>query len=483
MIMKTIKYLFVGALLTGFSTAAIAQDGTAADIDAVTRIINSKPADVAKQVNPYYKKNKKNAEHLVAFGRAFYNAKDYANATTYANYALSANKKYAPAFLLLGDIAAIGDADGGTAAQNYEQAIYFDPTNPDPYRRYASVYRKVSLAGAIAKLEELRQHVPDYPVDALIGHINYISLKYGSALQAFANVRPDQMTKMDYIEYAFSAYITKAYDKALEIVQTGLRVDPNNATLNRLGLYAATELGKNDVAKQYADMLFNRIDRDSVNISDKDHLFFGRALSADSLFDAAIEQFQKGLQLNADTINSHSDIHLQMSNAHKGKKDYPQAIAKYKDYLESVPEVDATSFAGLGSLYMLYARTLEGDEQLNAFREADNVFTQLIEKYPGTEEYGYYQRARANSNMDPDMSQGLAKPHFEKVVELISARDNLDQTDKNRLEGAYRYLMSYNYTIAKDNEATLMYANKILELKPEEEGILRLVESLSKTNK
>ena len=41
--MKAIKYLFTAALLAGFSTAALAQDGSKADVDAVKKIISSKP--------------------------------------------------------------------------------------------------------------------------------------------------------------------------------------------------------------------------------------------------------------------------------------------------------------------------------------------------------------------------------------------------------------------------------------------------------
>ena len=103
--MKAIKYLFIAALTVGYSANALAQDGSKADIDAVKKIISSKPADLDKQMKPYYKANKKNADNLVAFGRAFYEAKDTANAKVYANYALQASKnKSANAFILLGDI-------------------------------------------------------------------------------------------------------------------------------------------------------------------------------------------------------------------------------------------------------------------------------------------------------------------------------------------------------------------------------------------
>ena len=106
--MKAIKYLFIAALTAGYSANALAQDGSKADIDAVKKIISSKPADLDKQMKPFFKANKKNAENLVAFGRAFYEAKDTANAKEFANLALQASKnKCAPAFILLGDIAAV----------------------------------------------------------------------------------------------------------------------------------------------------------------------------------------------------------------------------------------------------------------------------------------------------------------------------------------------------------------------------------------
>ncbi len=172
--MKQMKYLFVSALLMGFSTAALAQDGTAADIDAVKSLIKSKPADLSKRMNAFYKKNKKNAENLVAFGQAFLEVKDTVNAAVAAQKALDATKnKCAPAYMLLGDIAVLSD-NGGKAAQNYEMAILNDRNLVDAYRKYATIYRKIDPEGAVAKLEELRQVRPDYPVDGLIGHISYI---------------------------------------------------------------------------------------------------------------------------------------------------------------------------------------------------------------------------------------------------------------------------------------------------------------------
>ena len=39
--MKAVKYLFIGAVLLAGSTAAMAQDGTKADIDAVKNLVKN----------------------------------------------------------------------------------------------------------------------------------------------------------------------------------------------------------------------------------------------------------------------------------------------------------------------------------------------------------------------------------------------------------------------------------------------------------
>ena len=480
MIMKAIKYLIMSALLMGFSTAATAQDGTAADVAAVKQLIQSRPADLAKQMKPFYSKNKKNAENLVAFGRAFLEVQDTANAKIAANNALTASKRqYAPAYVLLGDIAVLSD-DGGTAAQNYEMAIHFDPNSPDAYRKYASIYRKIDLDGAVAKLEELRQHVPDYPVDALIGHINYLSLRYGSAIEAYERVPMAQMQKMDFIEYSFSNYFAKRYEKALEVAEAGLQREPGNATLTRLAMFCSTETGKYQEAIHYADIMFNQLNRDSVNLSEMDYLNYGKALAGNNQFQEAIQKYNEGMALVANDNAAQADLHKALSDAYKGMEDYPSAIQHFRDYLRLATDVKANEYASLGTLATRYARSLEGDAQIEAFKTADQIYADLIEKYPDAEEFGLFQRGMVNSSMDPDMSQALAKPYFEKLIEILAARTDRDDTDNQRLQTCYRYLMSYNYQVVKDNAAALEYAQKILEIKPDDEGIQQVVETLSK---
>ena len=464
--MKAIKYLFTAALLTGFSSAAMAQDGTKADIDAVKKIISSKPADLDKQMKPYYKENKKNAENLVAFGREFMAAKDTANAKTYANYALQASKnKCAAAFILLGDIEAISDNGGGAAAQ-YEQAIYVDPKNPDAYYKYANVYRKISPSGAVAKLNDLRQQRPDIAVDALAGRIYYMSNEFDKALAAYDKADKNKMEERDLSDYAMSAFFKQKYDKALEVAKFGLSKNPRHAAFNRLAFFNSTELKKYDDALMYADALFNK--SDSAKFSYYDYTYYGNALIGAKQPQKAIEMYEKALkQEDMDNKAKRAGVVKQLSDAYRDMEDFPNAIKHYKDYLASMEKPTANDIAALASLHMQHGATLKDNEQAEAFKMADETYADLAQKYENAMEYATFMRARVNGQMDPDQSKGLAKPYYEKLVELIGPKTELDATEKARLKESYHYLISY-YFIQKDDKATAKdYAAKMLVIDPE----------------
>ena len=464
--MKAIKYLFTAALLTGFSSAAMAQDGTKADIDAVKKIISSKPADLDKQMKPYYKENKKNAENLVAFGREFMAAKDTANAKTYANYALQASKnKCAAAFILLGDIEAISDNGGGAAAQ-YEQAIYVDPKNPDAYYKYANVYRKISPSGAVAKLNDLRQQRPDIAVDALAGRIYYMSNEFDKALAAYDKADKNKMEERDLSDYAMSAFFKQKYDKALEVAKFGLSKNPRHAAFNRLAFFNSTELKKYDDALMYADALFNK--SDSAKFSYYDYTYYGNALIGAKQPQKAIEMYEKALkQEDMDNKAKRAGVVKQLSDAYRDMEDFPNAIKHYKDYLASMDKPTANDIAALASLHMQHGATLKDNEQAEAFKMADETYADLAQKYENAIEYATFMRARVNGQMDPDQSKGLAKPYYEKLVELIGPKTELDATEKARLKESYHYLISY-YFIQKDDKATAKdYAAKMLVIDPE----------------
>lgn len=460
--MNTFKYLLVGAMLIGAGLPAAAQDSKT-KIDEITKIIKSKPADLADQVKAVYKKNKKNAPVLLGIGRAYYEVKDTANARLYAEYARKADSKYSPVYILLGDLEAL-NSDGGNAAVQYQQAIYFDPKNPDAYYKYASVYRKVSPSEAVAKLEELRAQRPDIAVDALAGRIYYSSNRFDDAIKSFAKVDMNSMEPVDLTDYAMSLWFTQKYDKSLEVAKFALTKQPHDAGFNRLAFFNSTDLKDYDSALTYADALFNK--SDSAKFSYFDYTYYGNALSGANKHAEAIDMYKKALEQEITDKSKRAGVIKQLSDGYKQNDDYVNAIKTYDDFLKFVETPSATDIAGLAQLYTQYANTLQGDEKLATFKKAEGVYDEMEQKFPNAVEYTTFMKARVNSYMDPETKDGKAKPFYEKLAGMIEPKADKDAADKARLVECYRYL-GYYTLLQNDKDGADVYWKKILELDPD----------------
>ena len=213
--MKAIKYLLIGALLLGFSAPSMAQNDAA--ITQATQIIKStSPATVEKALKDIVKANKKNPAVLVGIGHAFLDQKNTELAMKYAELAMARDKKYAPAYILAGDVEVAKD-DGGAAAGWYQQAKYFDPKNPDAYFKYANILRGRSPEEAVANLNELRAQRPDIAVDALAGRIYYNSNMLDKSMQAYEKVDKSKLEDVDITNYAMAGYLSQHRQKSLDI--------------------------------------------------------------------------------------------------------------------------------------------------------------------------------------------------------------------------------------------------------------------------
>lgn len=472
------KYLIIAALAAVFSTTAMAQDGTKADLDAVKKIISSKPADLDKQIKPYYKENRKNPEMLTAFGRAFFEAKDTARARVYAEYALEAvkNHQYAPAFILLGDLKALAD-DGGAAAQYYDMAVYADPKNPDGYYKYANVYRKLSPSSAVAKLNDLRAQRPDIAVDALAGRIYYMSNDFDKALASYDKADRNLMEERDLTDYAMAAFFKQNNKKALEIAQFGLTKNPRHAAFNRLAFFNSTDLKQYDQALQYADRLFNQ--SDSAKFSYYDYVYYGKALSGAKQHDKAIAMYLKALeQEDLDNKAKRAGVIKDLSDAYQQQEDYPNAIKHYEDYLKNIDKATANDIAALAGLHMQHAASQQdADAKKASFQKADGVYADLAAKYENAVEYANFMRARVNAQMDPDSKLGLAKPYYEKLIELIEPRAEKDATERARIIESYRYMIAYHFIVKEDKEQAKAFAEKLIQIDPENQIATQVLEA------
>ena len=460
--MKTIKCLLIGVLATAMSTPSMAQDNKTT-IDAISKVIKANPEAAKDQVKDVYKKNKKNAEVLVGIGRAYFEAKDTANAKTYANYAIKANKNYGAGYILLGDIEVVKD-DGGAAAGWYQQAIYFDPKNPDGYFKYANIYRGRSPEEAVSKLNELRAQRPDIAVDALAARILYSSNRLEQSLDYYDKVTDkSKLEDVDITNYATEAWMLQKREKSLEMARYGLSRNAHKAAWNRLVFYNLTDMGQTEEALKYADALFNA--SDSAKISGFDYTYYGTALKNAKQYDKAIEMLKKALAENKDNADLLNSNKKSLSDAYLAMEDFDNATLYYEEYLKNVQKTTASDMAGLATIYTNMAAKLTGDQKIDALKKADAVYAQLGEKFPENIDFANFMRARVNSNLDPETKEGLAKPFYEAIVNSLADKSDRDRADNARLSEAYRYL-GYYYLLKDDKATADGYWNKVLEIDP-----------------
>jgi hypothetical protein len=134
-----------------------------------------------------------------------------------------------------------------------------------------------------------------------------------------------------------------------------------------------------------------------------------------------------------------------------------------------VSKAAASDHHGLAQLYIQYANTLEGDAKTEQFKKADGIYQNMQGKYQDIDDFIAFQRARIGMYMDPESKQELAKPHYEKIIELLGNKTDLEKAEKSRLVEAYRYLISY-WLIVKDDAATAkQVAEKLIKIDPENE--------------
>ena len=462
--MKAIKYLVMGALMLGFGTQVKAQDGSKADVDAVKKMISSKPADLDKQMKPFYKANRKNAQNLYEFGRAFYEANDTANARVYANYALEASKnKFAPAYVLLGDIAALSD-DGGAAAAYYDNAIYYDKKLVEAYRKYAMVYRKIDPNGAARKLDELKANCPEVSVDAIKGHIFMVGGDEKAAYNEFKKVPISQLDK-DYLnEFARVSYFQGHYEDALAACQEGLKDKPRNATFTRLAMFSNYELKNYEAAKDYIYKYFN--ETDSAKFSEYDHYYAALIYDALNEKQNAYDEYDKALALVQDgSMIKRWTILKTLSDAYLKDNNFEKAIKYYQEFTASKPGLTFDDEESLATIYSKYAKedAARKDELTN---KAADIYAELAKKYPNQIAYATYMRANLRNSLDNNMEKSLAKPDYQKLVDILVAKADRTKGENTMLKTAYHYLM-FNSYINKDVAGAKTYAEKILAIDPE----------------
>ena len=455
--MKAIKYLVAGVLMMGLSTPAMAQEVNYKDmlkpIETTVKSGNANPKELDKELKEYQKTFKKDPKALVALGNILAMNKQYDQANTVADAVIAKFKNYGDAYILKGDIYAMQD-NGGEAATWYGQCMTMDPKNPQGYISYSNVYRKIDPQASADALNKLREINPDYPIEAEAGHNFFSAGNYEKAYEYFSQAKVNTLEEYTYYEYAFTAYILNKKEESLNLCESGIQKFPKDAAMQVLGMRAAVDLKKYDVALQHANIVMNT---DSIKKNNSIVSYYGLALAGNKQYEAAIEQYKKALEMKADDPKPLQYI----SEAYKEMGDEDKALEYNQQYMDKNPNAAPTDFMKLAEIYINKAKKDPSKKEEN-IKKAIDVYAKLAEKYPTLKSFAKLQEG--NTAFQNEMDDPAIEAYKEVITEL--EKKQCDEDETSYLKQAYQY-MGFIYTYDKqDFETAKPYFEKLLKLDP-----------------
>ena len=408
-------------------------------------------------------KNKKNPQYYTLIGRAYLDNGDLETAADYASKAKRADMKYADAYLLQGDIHA-AEKVAGKAAEQYEQAMYFDKGHRQGYIKYARLYAAVNPELAIEKLNKLlaldAQSAIAYRELAEVYYANGQFSKAEEAYEKFVSL-DSFYSETEMVRYASILFYNKNFQKSAEIALEVLKNNPKNFVMRRLLMYDAVELEKYDLAKEYAESFMN--EGGDAKYIYLDYVYYGRLMSNLGEKEKAYAQLEKALEIDPTKV----DMYKELGELYERDGDYINAIRQYQNFIDKGEDkVTLSDFFTVGKLNYYAASdtaAVYAANKDNFIAAADSAFTMVVEKAPADNYLGHFWLARTNSLKDPESTLGLAKPHYEKVIEILEAAGR----NQNQLIEAYRYLGYYYYVTHRLAES-ISYWEKILAIKPDD---------------
>ena len=449
--------------------------------------LSSSPAEAEAYFKDAVKKSKKNVSAIIAIAKTYADQtpKNLVEAKRYIDKALEIDPNNAQAYYLNGLIE-MANGNLNDATLQFERAIHFDPKNYEAYLQQSDIM--VSARNTVQAVEYLNKLIsvkPDYWLAyKMIGKIYYNDKKYPEAIKNYAIYFKNVPSDKDVAYYAYSLFFNKQYAEAKEVINILVQQNPNDYIPLRLLGYISYETKDLANGKGYMDKFFTLAPTDKI-LAD-DYSYYGKMLSVAGNDSLAIENYK--LALTKDSTDFL--IFDELFKASFKMKKYEQSLKYGEQYISKKPNLVAGDFFQLGKAYYSVGNSLnladslkstvvflEADslKQLEYYVAADSLFSKVV-KYAPTSYLGNFWRARVNSTIDKETTLGLAKPFYEKSLEIL-IKDPVKY--KKEISEIYAYLGFYYY-VKEDTAVSLENWKKLLEVDPENAKAKEAIESLEK---
>jgi tetratricopeptide (TPR) repeat protein len=359
--------------------------------------------------------------------------------------------------------------DGSSAANHYRKAAQANSAFPLPYYRLALLYWTQRNWEIVQENLNKAIAVDQNFAPAYLKLYDY-NLRFKRDFATAENLanqyvsHADPSVENDYLK-AQTAFIQQKYDESISMGKNILNKAGQNVSPRVYRLVAYSMLAKGDTvgAKPFVDQFFTNV-KDGDDIVPMDYLLKAYVYLRQKP-DAVRAAIMEGVQSDSVLANQVNFLNEVIDLAKKSGLPLVEADARMISYQLRGTRSNPAELFQIGLPYYK-----SGD-----YKKADSIFKGYSKAFPDSI-YGYFWSARALSNIDSTMKQGLAVSDYQQVVRVAS-------TDKVRfksfgLEGVV-YLANYFVNIKSDKQKGIEYLTKGLEFDPENAGFQNALKKLS----
>jgi len=386
--------------------------------------------------------------------------KDLDQAAKLLEIATKLEPKNPEVYILTGDMY-LEKTDGNNAIANYKKAQDLDKTSVKAILRVGQLYgRAKNYTLALDKYQDAAKVDSSFaPAYREQGELYYMAKQYEKAktkYKRYLDLAGNNFSAKQ--RYASFLFLNKEYKESISLFNELQKQDTTKNFVNRLLAYSMYETGDYANGAIYINRFFNRAPIEKTKIIASDFEYRGKIYSKTGKDSLAIIDLEQSIQMDTSKVDLYSDmgaIYLKM-------KKYDNSVKSYERKLKATNKLNANDYFSMGRAYFFN----------QDFINADTCFGTVI-KLQNTLPIGYYWRARTSNKLDPDGKLGLAKPYYEKYVEL-----NTD-TKKfmKELTEAYEYL-GYYYMLQKDNVKAKELWTKLKEIDPNNIKAQKAIDSI-----
>lgn len=298
-------------------------------------------------------------------------------------------------------------------------------------------------AGALKEMAEMWFEARQY--DTAMDYYN----------QYLAIMGDDKTAKM---RLGMFQYLGGLYDKAIPSLENIMK-DMDDIRVYRLLAYSYTKKENPDPVKSlaYFDTYFSKVkDKDIIPL---DYQNKGMALGQKGEDSLAVLEYEKGIALSAERGNPTPEVYLDIADMYKENKRYDKQAEFIQKYIDTQENFSLRETFSLGRAYYF-------DKN---YEMADTTFGLMVAQKPDLY-LGYLWQARSKSALDNKSEQGLAKPSYEKVLEMLGVDEETKTKYIKDYMEASRYMGAYHTLVSQDYQAAIPFWEELIAYDSEDQG-------------